>query len=110
MLVAVVIAILFIRKRKQQVTSSSKLLKYSGSGETPRSRGGDMESGSIQDLQTHLFSYEELEEATDSFNDSRELGDGGFGIVYKGTHALLSHCVIVELIDKMSILLPFCKS
>ncbi|XP_015697623.1 LEAF RUST 10 DISEASE-RESISTANCE LOCUS RECEPTOR-LIKE PROTEIN KINASE-like 1.2 isoform X1 [Oryza brachyantha] len=75
-----------VRKRKyKKVSSSSKLLKYSGSGGTPRSMGaGDMESGSVKDLQTHLFSYEELEEATDSFNDNRELGDGGFGTVYKG--------------------------
>ncbi|KVI00158.1 Concanavalin A-like lectin/glucanase, subgroup [Cynara cardunculus var. scolymus] len=27
----------------------------------------------------HVFSYEELEVATDNFNGSRELGDGGFG-------------------------------
>ncbi|KAL8044785.1 hypothetical protein ABFX02_08G068700 [Erythranthe guttata] len=31
-----------------------------------------------------VFSYEDLEEATDSFNPSRELGDGGFGTVYYG--------------------------
>ncbi|KAL7101705.1 hypothetical protein ACP275_08G071600 [Erythranthe tilingii] len=31
-----------------------------------------------------VFSYEDLEEATDSFNASRELGDGGFGTVYYG--------------------------
>lgn len=81
------------RKQKKVINSSSKLLKYSGSGGTPRSRVGDMESGSIEDPPTHLFTYEELEEATDSFNENRELGDGGFGTVYKGTprNDLLSH-------------------
>ncbi|KAL2896234.1 LEAF RUST 10 DISEASE-RESISTANCE LOCUS RECEPTOR-LIKE PROTEIN KINASE-like 1.3, partial [Bienertia sinuspersici] len=31
-----------------------------------------------------VFSYNELEEATENFNESRELGDGGFGTVYYG--------------------------
>lgn len=33
---------------------------------------------------THIFTYDELEEATHGFHESRELGDGGFGTVYKG--------------------------
>ena len=32
----------------------------------------------------HVFSYEELEEATENFNPSKKLGEGGFGTVYYG--------------------------
>lgn len=45
----------------------------------------------VQDhFQTHVFSYDELEAATDRFDSSRELGDGGFGTVYKG----FSICIV----------------
>ncbi|XP_073057976.1 LOW QUALITY PROTEIN: LEAF RUST 10 DISEASE-RESISTANCEUS RECEPTOR-LIKE PROTEIN KINASE-like 1.4 [Primulina eburnea] len=35
----------------------------------------------------HVFAYSELEEATNNFDPSRELGDGGFGTVYYGVLA-----------------------
>ncbi|GJM89665.1 hypothetical protein PR202_ga05874 [Eleusine coracana subsp. coracana] len=84
----VVVSFLYIRKRREyEMTSSSSLLKYTASGGTPRSNKwsiSDTESGSVHDLQTHHFTYEELEDATDGFSDEREIGDGGFGTVYKG--------------------------
>lgn len=43
----------------------------------------DLEKGNIY-FGVPLFSYMELVEATDNFNHSRELGDGGFGTVYYG--------------------------
>ncbi|KAI3710106.1 hypothetical protein L2E82_39880 [Cichorium intybus] len=36
-------------------------------------------------LQTISFSYRQLKLATDNFNDSNKIGEGGFGPVYKGT-------------------------
>ncbi|KAG6529167.1 LEAF RUST 10 DISEASE-RESISTANCE LOCUS RECEPTOR-LIKE PROTEIN KINASE-like 1.2 [Zingiber officinale] len=50
-----------------------------------RNISSSLKDSEIQDhFQTHVFSYDELVEATDCFDSSRELGDGGFGIVYKG--------------------------
>ncbi|KAK6788703.1 hypothetical protein RDI58_012501 [Solanum bulbocastanum] len=43
----------------------------------------DAEGGSIY-FGVPVFSYSELEEATDDFNSSRVLGDGGYGTVYYG--------------------------
>lgn len=52
----------------------------------PFSKSDLDKTGSNHDIQ--VFNYAELEKATDSFNRSRELGDGGFGTVYYGTKLL----------------------
>lgn len=43
----------------------------------------DPEKGNVY-FGVPLFTYSELLEATDNFNESKELGDGGFGTVYYG--------------------------
>ncbi|XP_058184709.1 LEAF RUST 10 DISEASE-RESISTANCE LOCUS RECEPTOR-LIKE PROTEIN KINASE-like 1.1 isoform X2 [Rhododendron vialii] len=43
----------------------------------------DLEGGSAY-FGASIFSYVELEQATDDFDPSKELGDGGFGTVYHG--------------------------
>lgn len=50
-----------------------------------------------------VFDYTELEEATDNFNPSRELGDGGFGTVYYGkTSFLLYQLVLYAMVRALS--------
>ncbi|GMI77165.1 cold-responsive protein kinase 1 [Hibiscus trionum] len=43
----------------------------------------DEEVSGIQN--TKLFPYKELKMATRNFHHSNKIGEGGFGIVYKGT-------------------------
>lgn len=92
-------AILFFfygwRKRPRNSTSSKFLF-----------RGGSSQQEAEMDahLQTHLFSYDELMEATNYFDTSRELGDGGFGTVYKG---IRKHLVLVKK-KKVSFLSQIC--
>lgn len=49
----------------------------------------DLERGSSY-FGAKVFSCSELEEATDNFNSSKQLGDGGFGAVYLGKK--MHHC------------------
>ncbi|KAG1334749.1 putative LEAF RUST 10 DISEASE-RESISTANCE LOCUS RECEPTOR-LIKE PROTEIN KINASE-like 1.1 [Cocos nucifera] len=68
------------RKRKQRSTSPIMLGRTAS---TEPSFKNDPELGKTG-YQTTMFTYEELEEATNGFSASKELGDGGFGTVYKG--------------------------
>lgn len=85
------------RKKKRAIVSTSKepptppsskslpssSINYSQSTPSYPSSKSDLEKGSTY-FGVRVFSYAELEEATDNFDTSRELGEGGFGTVYYG--------------------------
>ncbi|XP_078166450.1 LEAF RUST 10 DISEASE-RESISTANCE LOCUS RECEPTOR-LIKE PROTEIN KINASE-like 1.1 [Carex rostrata] len=72
--------LLFYKRKKQRlISSSSKLLVER---EVSDQYFHDPEI--VGSEYTQIFSYEELREATEGFSKSKELGNGGFGIVYKG--------------------------
>ncbi|XP_077244668.1 LEAF RUST 10 DISEASE-RESISTANCE LOCUS RECEPTOR-LIKE PROTEIN KINASE-like 1.2 isoform X5 [Tasmannia lanceolata] len=68
--------------RKRLRSKSSTLLSQNKFSD-PSSRH-DLEKCNSNFFGTPVFTYKELEEATENFAESRELGDGGFGTVYYG--------------------------
>ncbi|XP_056853418.1 probable LRR receptor-like serine/threonine-protein kinase At1g56140 [Raphanus sativus] len=58
------VVIFIIRKRRNQYTNDEEILNM--------------------DVKPYTFSYSELKSATQDFNPSNKLGEGGFGVVYKG--------------------------
>lgn len=71
--------ILFYRYKKKRDYSASMKSFIRSASPGPSSRDPEKYSAHFQ---TYIFSYDELQEATNGFDN--ELGDGGFGRVYKG--------------------------
>ncbi|GLJ09817.1 hypothetical protein SUGI_0116390 [Cryptomeria japonica] len=74
-----VLYILYVKRRKRPHIRGF-------GGDHSNYQRSDMEAGLVMNMMGNLpmFHYEELQQATNFFDEKNQLGDGGFGVVYLG--------------------------
>ncbi|XP_050237459.1 LEAF RUST 10 DISEASE-RESISTANCE LOCUS RECEPTOR-LIKE PROTEIN KINASE-like 1.2 isoform X1 [Mercurialis annua] len=83
-LITSVIFAIYLRRKKKGPYASSSYVSQMLTNSSDFSSRSDMEKGGSH-FGVHLFTYQELETATNNFDSAKELGEGGFGTVYYGT-------------------------
>ncbi|XP_037492090.1 LEAF RUST 10 DISEASE-RESISTANCE LOCUS RECEPTOR-LIKE PROTEIN KINASE-like 1.2 isoform X2 [Jatropha curcas] len=81
-IITCIIFYIYLRRKKKAYNPSSYISQSNTSDYS--SSKSDVEKGGSY-FGVHLFTYGELEEATNNFDSAKELGEGGFGSVYHGT-------------------------
>ena len=76
----IILFFIFWHLYKKKYPSSNLLSRNTYSDPSPRS---EVEGWSVY-FKVPVFSYNELEKATNNFHVEKELGSGGFGTVYHG--------------------------
>ena len=85
--------IIFMLWRCNQRHASSKFLTRSI---TDPYLNTDLEEGSVY-FGVPVFSYTDLQNATNNFDSEKELGDGGFGTVYHGKRKTISQFAVERI-------------